>query len=399
MLFDSSRTPVWQRVVPEDVPGWLEDAESLGKRADATPYLEQNLRYLLPWTRAEGHAAWVYELRDAGLLAYAAFDVGPATLDVLIGEVALHRHKIERARLSHWAVAANGDASPAAMAQLLERFNRDRPEAIVYLQGFPSGAATDELLAHPTVRRRFFTLRYGRPRQHYAIDLPTTMADFFAGLQKDLRGDLKRVIRQLDKRCEGDWELVTCKAPDDVARFLNEAVPVSELTFQYRLVNAGLSDRPKLERQFDLLAEAVIWRGHLLRCKGDTVAFTVGYQLGDTYYFSETGYDPKWAPAAVGKILLVEILKELIEQGAVRRFDFLFGDQDYKRRLANRSWVDCEYYLLPRSLRNWLLFVGISATRRGSEVAGRVLDRGGLKSAVRTFIRRRTKAGSPRAEP
>jgi len=388
MPFDTSLAPEWKDVIPDCVPGWLEDAESLGKTAADEPYLEQNLRYLLPWTRAEGHEARVYELRDGGLAAYAAFDVGPGTLDVLVGEIALHRHRIERARLSHWAVAANGHASPAAMARLLERFSRDKPRAVVYLQGFPNGAATTELLAHPAVRRRYLALRFGRPRRHYAIDLPATVADFFAGLQKDLRGDLKRVMRHLDKRCDGDWEAVTCKAPDEVTRFLDEAIPVSALTFQYRLTHAGLSDRPKLERQFALLADAGTWRGHLLRCKGRAVAFAVGYELGNTYYFSETGYDPDWAPAAVGKILLVTILQELIDQGTVRRFDFLFGDQDYKRRLANRAWVDSEYYLLPRSATNRLLFVAIAATRWGSEVAGRTLDRWGLKAAVRTFVRR-----------
>ena len=103
MPFDNSLVHDWKNVIPEGVPGWLEDAESLGKMAEDEPYLEQNLRYLLPWTRAEGHEARVYELRDGALAAYAAFDVGPGTLDVLVGEIALHRHRIERARLSHWA--------------------------------------------------------------------------------------------------------------------------------------------------------------------------------------------------------------------------------------------------------------------------------------------------------
>src|ERR1019366_9994768 len=95
MPFDSPSPPTWTRVAPDNVSGWLEDAEALWNASEDEKYLGQNARYLVPWTRTEGHDAWVYELREAGLVAYAALDVGPSTLDLLVGEIALHRHKIE----------------------------------------------------------------------------------------------------------------------------------------------------------------------------------------------------------------------------------------------------------------------------------------------------------------
>ena len=377
----------WRCVRGAATSAWIAEAEALW-RANQQPYLEQNARFIIPWTEAEDHRCCLYERRSSQMLAYAAVDIGPSTLEFLFGELSLYRHPILRMRISHSPVSHSQDGASARFAELLQQVSRDQPKGVIFLQGAAADGDTDAVLRHPAVRRNFVVLRYGRPRPHYRIDLPASYETFLAGMRKKQRDDIKRIARNLHRLCAGDWAYVSFDKPEQVEDFLEQAIPVSELTFQYKLMCAGLSDRPKLLRQFSALAEQGIWRGHLLRCRGKAVAFAYGYQLDDVYYFYETGYDPGWSHASVGKVLLVQIIRQVIASGTVRQFDFLYGDQDYKRRFANLSSMDAEYYLLPRTPLNMLLATGVSGTRRCAEGIGQALDRMGLKAKVRSLLRR-----------
>ena len=60
---------------------------------------------------------------------------------------------------------------------------------------------------------------------------------------------------------------------------------------------------------------------------------TLAFEDGVTTYLYNSGYDPAYSHLAVGLISKAHAIRDSIERG-LTRFDFLRGEEDYKRRLG-----------------------------------------------------------------
>jgi CelD/BcsL family acetyltransferase involved in cellulose biosynthesis len=90
-----------------------------------------------------------------------------------------------------------------------------------------------------------------------------------------------------------------------------------------------------LHRGFAALLAA---RNHLwlatLDLDGQAAAAWYGFTCRDAVYFYQSGRDPRWDKESVGLVLMGAMIQRAIERG-FRRFDFLRGDDVYKRQ-----WTD-----------------------------------------------------------
>jgi CelD/BcsL family acetyltransferase involved in cellulose biosynthesis len=78
------------------------------------------------------------------------------------------------------------------------------------------------------------------------------------------------------------------------------------------------------------LCDRRVARLFVLEVEGAPRAALYGFERGDTFTFYQAGHDPAWRPRAVGTVLLVNVLAWAAERG-LRRFDFLRGNEGYKR--------------------------------------------------------------------
>lgn len=84
-------------------------------------------------------------------------------------------------------------------------------------------------------------------------------------------------------------------------------------------------------------AAAALERGWLrmtfLEVEGQAVAALYAWRVGGRYAYFQAGFDPEWAEASVGLVLMAHSVREAIEEGA-DEYDLLLGGESYKARFA-----------------------------------------------------------------
>lgn len=78
-----------------------------------------------------------------------------------------------------------------------------------------------------------------------------------------------------------------------------------------------------------LLAQGAL-RLHFVEYDGAPITVEYSITSGDTVYFYQSGFDPDYAEHSPGRLNLISSIRLAIEQG-YRKFDFLRGDEPYKK--------------------------------------------------------------------
>ncbi len=98
------------------------------------------------------------------------------------------------------------------------------------------------------------------------------------------------------------------------------------------------------------LAPRLADRGRLylarLECDGRIVAVLYGYVFAGVLYYYQSGFDTRLRADGVGKLLLARVLEDAVDRLGVSEFDFLRGDEAYKRQ-----WT--EHARTTKRLRGW----------------------------------------------
>ena len=68
--------------------------------------------------------------------------------------------------------------------------------------------------------------------------------------------------------------------------------------------------------------------------------------------------------------------------------DMLYGDNDFKRKVATSSRQERNVYLFQRNLYGWCAWSLLKSSNFVSELTGRALEKLGLKAALKSAIRR-----------
>lgn len=101
----------------------------------------------------------------------------------------------------------------------------------------------------------------------------------------------------------------------------------------------------------------------LLEREGELISYEFGFRAGAKLWVYNKAYDPAYARLSPGFILIPEVFDYALRAGC-QEYDFLRGEEDYKRRVASgchETWRVLVHSRRPRSLAAWSLF---SAFRR-----------------------------------
>jgi CelD/BcsL family acetyltransferase involved in cellulose biosynthesis len=163
------------------------------------------------------------------------------------------------------------------------------------------------------------------------LDLSGDFEAYAAALPKKDRHELRRKLRNFEAAGAAGFESAT--TPEVV-------VTRMDMLFHLMRISRGDKDEfltPTMEAFFRDIAATFAGLGMLrlstTTLDGAPVAMTLSFEDASTTYLYNSGYDPAFGGLAVGLVSKAYAIREAIELGR-HRFDFLRGDEEYKRRLG-----------------------------------------------------------------
>jgi len=231
-------------------------------------------------------------------------------------------------------------------------------------------------------------LRYVRSRYtRFHTDLAGTFDDYLAKFSAKSRSTLRRKVRRFTALGEG-CRMREFRTPDAMEEFLRLARQVSVLTYQEKLLDAGIPGDPEYLRVLVDLATADSVRAYILEMNGAPIAYLCCPATDGILFYGYLGYDPKHADLSPGTVLQCLVFEALYGERKFRAFDFTEGQGEHKRFFgtSQTQCADICYFPGTPNARFWVgLHIGLDRLSTGMV---RLLDRIGLKSRVKNFLRR-----------
>jgi len=339
-----------------------------------------------------GHRLIVLVDREGDeLLGIAPFHVHPSGLSFWIGEISVFSKKVERFAIEEGPLTRRQPARVAVDECFSALSGLLRPGNVVFLGGVSKDSDLQTLIDDETsaLRRAFHVVPFGPEYLRCKIAWDGSFERYLASIGYTSRKDLRRTLKKFEKSDNLRVELRRYRSEDEVAAFLEDAIPVSDKTYQKQLLGIGLSDDDRLEVKLREAARKGYFLGHNLYLNGKAVAFHYGYNYNSTFYMIDGAYDPAWAKHQVGVVIFCEVLKDIEKHGdRITLMDYMYGGGTYKERSSNLKMPERHYYLIPRTLFGAVLAKSLILTDRFSRALGGFLERHGLKDRIKRLIRR-----------
>jgi CelD/BcsL family acetyltransferase involved in cellulose biosynthesis len=230
---------------------------------------------------------------------------------------------------------------------------------------------------------RYVPLQY----QHCYIDMSTSFEDYQKKFSSKTRSTINRKIRKYAEHCGGSLKWHTYRSPDEVPAFFDLARKVSKLTYQEKLLDAGLPDTPEFMENARAQAANGQLRAYILFDGERPVSYLYCPVQDGVAIYAYLGYDPAYMHLSVGTVLQWLALEQMFKEGDLRYFDFTEGQADHKRLFATHQRQCAHVYLVRPTLRNAAILRSHALMEGFSGWAGQMLDRYGIKAKVRRMIR------------
>jgi hypothetical protein len=227
-------------------------------------------------------------------------------------------------------------------------------------------------------------IRYA-PAQYerYYVDLSGSFEGYLDKFSAKSRATLRRKIRKFEEYSGGeiDWRIFQ---PETMVEFQRLAYPLSERTYQARLLGSGL---PAFERFRTILTECGDARGYVLKHQGKTIAYIFCPVYDGNLHYEYVGYDSDYQQWSPGTVLQYLVLQSLFAEGKFRIFDFTEGKGAQKQFFGSQSVLCADIHYFKKTARNLLLVSLHSGLATASAATVRLLDRLGLKTRIKRLIR------------
>ena len=191
--------------------------------------------------------------------------------------------------------------------------------------------------------RAFVRQRYRRSFARLDLGFDQYLASF----SSKSRSTLRRKAKKLAERSGGTLDVRCYRSPEEIARFHADARALSARTYQERLLDSGLPNGAEAVAEMVERARRDQVRAWLLFVDGRPVSYLYAPAEGDTLVYAYLGYDPEHADLSPGTVLQLEAMRQLMDEGRFRLFDFTEGEGQHKRQFETGG-VDCVDLLLVR---------------------------------------------------
>ncbi|WP_374945086.1 GNAT family N-acetyltransferase [Sphingomonas sp.] len=224
-----------------------------------------------------------------------------------------------------------------------------------------------------TLRADGFVARVRHRYVRHYTDLTIGHEAWLAALSANARSAVRRKTKRL-----ADGKALDVRAyrtPAELADFYALARPLSALTYQERLLDAGL---PEDVAVLDTLAAQDSVRAWLLFHDGAPIAYLCCTADGSTLRYDHVGHDPAFAHASPGTVLHAEAMRQLFDD-RFTRFDFTEGEGQHKRQFATAGAACADVILLRPTLANRAALAALAGLDRAVAVTKRLAGSGRAK--------------------
>ncbi|MGH8156948.1 MAG: GNAT family N-acetyltransferase [Rhodanobacter sp.] len=276
-------------------------------------------------------------VRDEGnrIIGYAPLLTRQGTTRIALGAHPVPIHRGHMLRLLGSGVVAPPHQRRNVEDTVAAALRRDPAVHVIHIQEttLPNELATTLSQG----RRRFTCVRSNLLDQlNWTIQPQASPATYLTSLGSKRRNDLTRRLRNVYKKLGETAQLRIFDAPehvDDYCRLMNQVYARSwhaaALPIDWELPTRRAVFRQLLDHQHLI--------GHVLMLGTRPIAYVHGYRLGGRYLLDDTGYDEEFAHLGVGSALVFQAIQDLIERHPGELIDFGYGDNQYKRVLADRQ--------------------------------------------------------------
>jgi len=203
------------------------------------------------------------------------------------------------------------------------------------------------------------------------LDLPNSFDAYLGTIGKSLRYDVRKLDKSLFKTGRAIIDEV---ASDQLEQGMEILFEQHKLRWRKRgLPGAFLGKSIRFHKEWAEQASRNGWlRLSVLKLDGEPIGAIYAMALGDTSYYYQAGFDPSKGSVSPGTLLVAHTIRRAIGEGA-KHFDFMRGDEPYKRR-----WKPNHVYRnlrLIASANGMLGNLGSSWNHAGSRVEGRLRAR------------------------
>lgn len=211
---------------------------------------------------------------------------------------------------------------------------------------------------------------------------------YLAQLSSSTRAGLRRKSRKFAELSGGSLDVREYRTPDEIERFHALAREVSRLTYQERLLDAGLPDTPAYRERMVRLAASGGARGYLLFLDGRPVSYLYVPIQGGCAIYAYLGYDPSMAAHSPGSVLQLFAFERLFGEPGIDFFDFTEGDGQHKRQFATGRFDCANVILLRPTAANHALVAAHRRFQVGVAWLADRAERAGVKARLKRLLRR-----------
>lgn len=308
----------------------LVTSEAFAELAPQWSALHRSVPGATPFTHPVWHAAWLRHFGSALAPVFLSFRQG----EELVGVAALEISGDSARTLGDPNVCDYGGplALPGrehAIASALFEWLREDLTPRAELWGLPADSPVTRAL-RDAAGDQGWSVQVEPEAACPIADIAGGFDAYLAALSKKDRHELRRKMRNLAALGDLTYER---QAP--------EQSPAAGETL-LRLMRASHHGKdefltPVMAAFFGDLAASLgalgLARVGIVRLAGEEVAALLVFEDDDTGFLYNSGYDPAFSAHAVGLVSKALALQDAAERG-LRRFDFLRGDEEYKRRLG-----------------------------------------------------------------
>lgn len=221
----------------------------------------------------------------------------------------------------------------------------------------------------------------------YYIDMSKPWDAYTKKFSSKSRSTIARKVKKFTEHSGGELRWRRFTRADELDEFWELAAQVSALTYQERLLGAGLPGDAGYIEQAKRMAAADSLRAFLLFDGDRPVSYLFCPVRDGVVDYAYLGYDPAYLRLSVGTVLQWLALESLFAENRFRYFDFTEGESDHKRLFAT-GHIECANVALMRpTLANLALAYGHIGFNGAAEGLGRWLDRHDLKPRIKRWLR------------
>jgi CelD/BcsL family acetyltransferase involved in cellulose biosynthesis len=291
----------------------------------------------LDWRGPTAAAPYIVVARNpAGrIIGYAPFLLEQHHARVALGGRHVPIYRGRTLRLLGSGVVASAHDRPLVEQAIANTLRRDRTVRVIRIQEtlLPNTLATTLAAG----KGGFVTIEANLLDQlNWTIQPQASVGAYLAAMDSKRRNDLTRRLRNVHKKLGEQAHLIVFDAAENVDEYCRLMNQVYARSWHADALTIDWA-QPVRRQLFATLADGRQVIGHLLMLGTRPIAYVHGYRLGGRYVLDDTGYDEEFASLGIGSSLVFQAIQDIMERYPGDVIDFGYGDNQYKRVLANQQ--------------------------------------------------------------